>query len=122
MLESRGGQQQIKLFGTECYIPGYIYRLHIYYCRKSFPVLLHDVMVGGCSWRPGAVDCTVWNERHRTRLAYRRPGEGADRDIELGDVPKQRGNHASRDQHERVSTRTATNITFRNRVVPWVGF
>ena len=39
------------------------------------------------SWRPGAVDCTVWNERHRTRLACRRPGAGAHRDIEWGKVP-----------------------------------
>ena len=39
------------------------------------------------SWRPGAVDCTVWNERHRTRLACRRPGAGAHRDIERGKVP-----------------------------------
>ena len=23
------------------------------------------------------MDCSVWNERHRTRLAYRRPGAGA---------------------------------------------
>ena len=36
---------------------------------------------------PGAVDCTVWNERHRTRLACRRPGTGAHRDIERGKVP-----------------------------------
>ena len=27
-----------------------------------------------------------------------------------------------RGQHVRVSTRTVTNKTFRNRVVPWVGF
>ena len=39
------------------------------------------------SWRPGAVDCTVWNEHHRTRLACRRPGPGAHRDIERGKVP-----------------------------------
>ena len=38
------------------------------------------------SWRPGAVDCTVWNERHRTRLACRRPGAGAHGDIERGKV------------------------------------
>ena len=37
--------------------------------------------------RPGAVDCTVWNERHKTRLACRRPGAGAHRDIERGKVP-----------------------------------
>ena len=37
--------------------------------------------------RPGAVDCTVRNERHRTRLACRRPGAGAHRDIERGKVP-----------------------------------
>ena len=36
---------------------------------------------------PGAVDCTVRNERHRTRLACRRPGAGAHRDIERGKVP-----------------------------------
>ena len=40
------------------------------------------------SWRPGAVDCTVWNEHHRTRLACRRPGPGAHRDIERGKVPR----------------------------------
>ena len=28
-----------------------------------------------------------WNERHRTRLAFRRPGAGAHRDIERGKVP-----------------------------------
>ena len=39
------------------------------------------------SWRPGAVDGTVSNERHRTRLACRRPGAGAHRDIERGKVP-----------------------------------
>ena len=33
------------------------------------------------------MDCTVWNERHRTRLACRRPGAGAHRDIERGEVP-----------------------------------
>ena len=33
------------------------------------------------------MDCTVWNERHRTRLAFRRPGAGAHRDIERGKVP-----------------------------------
>ena len=31
------------------------------------------------------MDCTVWTERHRTRLACRRPGE-AHRDIERGKV------------------------------------
>ena len=67
-------------------IVGYVYT-SIYYCCKSFPVLLHDVMVGGWSWRPGSVDCTVWNERHRTRFACRRPGAGANRDIERGKVP-----------------------------------
>ena len=59
----------------------------IYYCCKSFPVLLNDVTVGRWSWRPGAVDCTVWNERHRTRRAFRRPGAWAHRDIERGKVP-----------------------------------
>ena len=39
------------------------------------------------SWSPGAVDCTVWNDHHRTRLACRRPGPGADGDIERGKVP-----------------------------------
>ena len=39
----------------------------------------------GCELK--AVDCTVWNERHRTRLACRRPGAGAHRDIERGKVP-----------------------------------
>ena len=39
------------------------------------------------SWRPGAVDCTVWNEHHRTRFACRRPGPGAHRDIDRGKVP-----------------------------------
>ena len=34
------------------------------------------------------MDCTVWNERHRTRLACRRPGAGAHRDIERGKVPR----------------------------------
>ena len=33
------------------------------------------------------MNCTVWNERHRTRLAFRRPGAGAHRDIERGKVP-----------------------------------
>ena len=33
------------------------------------------------------MDCTVWNERHRTRLACRRPGAGAHRNIERGKVP-----------------------------------
>ena len=33
------------------------------------------------------MDCTAWNERHRTRLACRRPGAGAHRDIERGKVP-----------------------------------
>ena len=32
------------------------------------------------SWRPGAVDCSAWNEHHSTRLACRRPGPGAHRD------------------------------------------
>ena len=36
---------------------------------------------------PGAVDCTVRNERHRTRLACRRPGARAHRDIAWGKVP-----------------------------------
>ena len=40
------------------------------------------------SWRPGAVDCTVWNEHHRTRLACRRPGAGAHRDIEHRDIER----------------------------------
>ena len=31
--------------------------------------------------------CTVWNERHRTRLVCRRPGAGGHRDIERGKVP-----------------------------------
>ena len=33
------------------------------------------------------MDCTVWNERHRTRLAFRRPGAGAHSDIDRGKVP-----------------------------------
>ena len=33
------------------------------------------------------MDCTVWNERHRTRLACSRPGARAHRDIERGKVP-----------------------------------
>ena len=33
------------------------------------------------------MDCTVWNEYHRTRLACRRPGPRAHRDIERGKVP-----------------------------------
>ena len=33
------------------------------------------------------MDCTVWNEHHRTRLACRRPGPGAHRNIERGKVP-----------------------------------
>ena len=33
------------------------------------------------------MDCTVWNEHHRTRLACRRAGPGAHRDIERGKVP-----------------------------------
>ena len=37
--------------------------------------------------RPGAVDCTVWNEHHWTRLACRRPDPGANRDIARGKVP-----------------------------------
>ena len=31
------------------------------------------------------MDFTVWNERHRTRLACRLPGAGAHRDIERGE-------------------------------------
>ena len=44
----------------------------------------------GCELEAGSpreVDCIVWNERHRTRLACRRPGAGAHRDIERGKVP-----------------------------------
>ena len=37
-------------------IQGYMYT-SIYYCCKSFPLLLHDVMAGGWNRRPGAVDC-----------------------------------------------------------------
>ena len=37
------------------------------------------------------MDCTGWNERHRTRLACRRPGAGAHRDIERGKVPSAAG-------------------------------
>ena len=33
------------------------------------------------------MDCTVWDERHGTRLAWRRPGAEADGDIERGKVP-----------------------------------
>ena len=33
------------------------------------------------------MDCTVWNERHRARFAFRRPGAGAHRDIDRGKVP-----------------------------------
>ena len=33
------------------------------------------------------MDCTVWNEHHRTRLACRRPGPGVHRDTERGKVP-----------------------------------
>ena len=89
MHESRPELHQINFSeqsGTMGRILRYIYT-SICYCCKSFPVLLHDVMVGGWSWRPGTVDCTVWNERHRTRLACRRPGAGAHRDIERGKVP-----------------------------------
>ena len=47
MHESRPEQQQIKLFGThrgtDCRVC--IDYTSIYYCCKSFPVLLHDVMV-----------------------------------------------------------------------------
>ena len=32
-------------------------------------------------------DCTVRNERHRTRLACRRPGAGTHKDIKRGKVP-----------------------------------
>ena len=88
MHESRPEQQQNKTFrnsGTVGRILGYTYS-SIYYCCKSFPVLLHDVMVGGWSWRPGSVDCTVWNERHMTRLACRRPGAGAHRGIDRDKV------------------------------------
>ena len=49
MHESRPEQQQKKLFGThhgsDCRIC--IDYTSVYYCCKSFPVLLHDVMVGG---------------------------------------------------------------------------
>ena len=48
MHESRPEQQQNKTFrnsGTVGRILGYTYS-SIYYCCKSFPVLLHDVMVG----------------------------------------------------------------------------
>ena len=72
--------------------------------------------------KPGAVGCTVWNERHRTRLASRRPGAGAHRDIERGKVPSAarvaciaRSACTSLDQ-------TVTNKHFRNRVVPWVRY
>ena len=44
----------------------------------------------GCELKagsPGAVDCTVWNGRHLTRLACRRPDAGVHRDIERGKVP-----------------------------------
>ena len=41
----------------------------------------------GCELEAGS-SCTVWNERHRTRLACRRPGAGAHRDIERGKVPR----------------------------------
>ena len=68
-------------------IQGYMYT-SIYYCCKSFPLLLHDVMAGGWNRRPGAVDCTIWNECHRIPLACRRPGAGAHRDIERGKVSR----------------------------------
>ena len=44
------------------------------------------------------MDCTVWNERHRTRLACRRPGAEAYRDIERGKVPS-----AASSMHREVS-------------------
>ena len=60
------------------------------------------------------MDCTVWNEHHRTRLACRRPGPGAHRDIERGKVPSAarvaciaRSACTSLDQN-----RIATNKTF----------
>ena len=68
------------------------------------------------------MECTVWNERHRTRLACRRPGAGARRDIERGKCRAQPGQHASRRKYTRVSTRTVTKKTFRNRVVLTVGY
>ena len=40
-----------------------------------------------CDLEAGAGNCIGWNERHRTRLACRRPGAGAHRDIERGKVP-----------------------------------
>ena len=42
---------------------------------------------GGYELEAGRVDCTVWNEHHRTRLACRRSGPGAHRDIERSKVP-----------------------------------
>ena len=63
----------------------------VVYIHEPYPwaqsVLARRYMEG-TSWRPGAVDCTVWNEHHRTRLACRRPGPGAHRDIERGKVPR----------------------------------
>ena len=56
--------------------------------------------------RPGAVDCTVWNEHHGTRLACRRPGPGAHRDIERGKVPSAARVACIARSASRVSTRT----------------
>ena len=68
------------------------------------------------------MDCTVWNERHRTRLACRRPGAGAHRDIEWGKVPSAARVACIARSACTISTRTATNKTFRNRVVPIVEY
>ena len=77
----------------------YQIRMYLVSCKKhSMVVYIHEPYPWAqsvlarrymevTSWRPGAVDCTVWNEHHRTRLACRRPGPGAHRDIERGKVP-----------------------------------
>ena len=64
------------------------------------------------------MDCTVWNERHRTRLACRRPGAAAHRDIGRGTVPSAarlaciaRSECTSLDQN-------SNKKTFWNRVAP----
>ena len=62
---------------TRCMLEKYTWALSVVARRK----------IELASWRPRAVDCTVWNERYRTRLACHRPGAGAHRDIERTKVP-----------------------------------
>ena len=67
------------------------------------------------------MDCTVWNEHHRTRLAFRPPGAGVHRDIEQGKVPSAaRGACIARSACTSLD-QNSNKKTFQNSVVPWVG-